>query len=410
LPLRRTLSVIAAFSLAAPAATAEASPESGLRKSLTRLYDSAGPHASVFVRRASDRRKLFARREGTPRILASNTKLFSAGAALDRYGPEGRLLTRAVSGARLDDEGLLRGNLYFVGGGDVTFGSRGYVRAEYGGGGGTVEKLAQKLHDHGVRRVRGHVVGDESLYDSRRSGPAEGYRASAEVGGPLTALVYNHGLMSNGYFQPDPPSYAAGRLTDALRDVGIKVGKDPKSGRAPSGADELARTESLPMSRIAKLTMQPSDNFFAELLAKGLGDGTTAGGARALERFADDRGADVSLSDGSGLSRSNKAGTEEVVRFLQHQLKAPEFGEFFEALPTAGETGTLAERMTSGPPHRHCHAKTGTLYGVSALSGYCDARGGSRLIFSILMNGVSSDSYAHSIQDRMARSMANYNG
>jgi D-alanyl-D-alanine carboxypeptidase/D-alanyl-D-alanine-endopeptidase (penicillin-binding protein 4) len=410
LPLRRILLLIAAFSLAALPAPAVASPESGLRKSLARLYDSAGPHASVYVRRAADHRKLFARKQGTPRILASNTKLFTVGAALDRYGPDGRLVTRAMSGATLGDDGMLRGNLYFVGGGDVTFGSRDYVRAEYGGGGGTVEKLAQGLYDHGLRRVRGRVVGDESLYDSRRSGPAEGYDASAEVGGPLTALVYNHGLMSNGYFQRDPPSYAAGRLTSALRSLGIKVGKHPKSGHAPSGADELARTESLPISRIAALTAQPSDNFFAELLAKGLGAGTTASGARALERFADRRGARVNLSDGSGLSRSNKAAAQEVVRYLQHQMNADEFETFEDALPTAGENGTLEGRMRSGPAHRHCHAKTGTLYGVSALSGYCDARGGSRLIFSILMNGVSSDSYAHSIQDRMARSMANYNG
>jgi D-alanyl-D-alanine carboxypeptidase/D-alanyl-D-alanine-endopeptidase (penicillin-binding protein 4) len=216
--------------------------------------------------------------------------------------------------------------------------------------------------------------------------------------------------MSNGYFQRDPPSYAAGRLTSALRNLGIKVGKHAKSGHAPSGAEELARTKSLPMSRIAALTAQPSDNFFAELLAKGLGDGTTASGARAIERFADRRGAKVSLSDGSGLSRSNKAAPQEVVRYLHHEMDADEFKTFEDALPTAGESGTLADRMRSGAAHKHCHAKTGTLYGVSALSGYCDARGGSRLIFSILMNGVSSDSYAHSIQDRMARSMANYGG
>lgn len=387
-----------------------ASPESGLRKSLSRLYESAGPHASVYVRRASDHTKLFARKQGTARILASNTKLLTVGAALERWAPDGRLETRAVSGAKLDDDGMLHGNLYLVGGGDVTFGSRDFVRAEYGGGGATVEKVAQKLYDHGLRKVRGHVVGDESLYDSRRSGPAEGYAASAEVGGPLTALVYNHGLMSNGYFQRNPPAYAADRLAGALRSLGVDIGKDAKRGEAPSGADELASAKSLPMSRIAALTAQPSDNFFAELLAKGLGDGTTASGARAIERYADERGADVNLSDGSGLSRSNKASPQEIARYLQHQMAASSFVDFFRALPTAGETGTLADRMESGPAHKHCHAKTGTLYGVSALSGYCDARGGSRLIFSILMNGVSSDSYAHSIQDRMARSMANYNG
>jgi serine-type D-Ala-D-Ala carboxypeptidase/endopeptidase (penicillin-binding protein 4) len=410
LPLRRTLALIAAISVAALPAPALASPESGLRKSLSRLYASAGPHASVYVRRASDHAKLFGRKQGTARILASNTKLLTVGAALDRWGADGRLVTRAVSGAELGDDGLLRGNLYVVGGGDVTFGSRDFVRSEYGGGGATVDKLAQRLYDRGLRRVRGHVVGDESLYDSRRSGPAEGYAASAEVGGPLTALVYNHGLISNGYFQRNPAAYAADRLAGALKRLGVEIGKDAKRGQAPDGADELASIESLPMARIAALTAQPSDNFFAELLAKGMGGGTTAGGARAIERYADERGADVQLSDGSGLSRSNKAPPQEIVRYLQHQMAADAFVDFFRALPTAGESGTLADRMTSGAAHRHCHAKTGTLYGVSALSGYCDARGGSRLIFSILMNGVSSDSYAHSIQDRMARSMANYNG
>jgi D-alanyl-D-alanine carboxypeptidase/D-alanyl-D-alanine-endopeptidase (penicillin-binding protein 4) len=164
------------------------------------------------------------------------------------------------------------------------------------------------------------------------------------------------------------------------------------------------------MARIAALTAQPSDNFFAELLAKGLGDGTTASGARSVTRFAKERGAKIHLSDGSGLSRSNQAAPEEVARYLQHETNADEFPSFFDALPTAGENGTLEDRMQSGPAHGHCHAKTGTLYGVSALSGYCDARGGSRVIFSILMNGVSSDSYAHSVQDHMAQSIANYNG
>ncbi|HKO29011.1 MAG TPA: D-alanyl-D-alanine carboxypeptidase, partial [Solirubrobacteraceae bacterium] len=196
----RTLPLVALFAVAALPGQAMASPESGLRKSLARDYANAGPHASVFVRRAEDHRRLFARKEGTPRILASNTKLFTVGAALAAYRPDGTLLTRAMSGARLDSHGLLRGNLYLVGAGDPTFGSRDFVRAEYGGGGGTVEKLADKLRALGVRKVRGHVVGDESLFDSRRGGPAEDYRGSGEIGGPLSALVYNHGLTSSGYF------------------------------------------------------------------------------------------------------------------------------------------------------------------------------------------------------------------
>ena len=410
---RRLLPLIAAFSVAVAPATAGASPESGLRKSLARAYAQAGSHASVLVRRASDRQRLFARKEGTARILASNTKLFTTAAALARYGPDGKLATRVVARAPVWSSGKLNGNLFLVGGGDPTFASRDFARDEYGStSGGTVEKLADRLYAAGLRRLEGTVVGDESLFDSRRSGPAEGYAASAEVGGPLTALAYNHGLMSNGYFQRDPPSYAAARMVSALRSRGISV-KDRKgrAGAAPDGARQLASVRSLPMATIARLTAQPSDNFFAELLAKGMGGGTTAGGADAIERFAAGaRDTTVHLSDGSGLSRADKTSPFQIVRFVRNELESEDGAPFEAELPTAGETGTLADRMESGPARGHCHAKTGTLYGVSALSGYCDARGGSRLIFSILMNDVASDDDAHDVQDKMAQSMANYGG
>jgi serine-type D-Ala-D-Ala carboxypeptidase/endopeptidase (penicillin-binding protein 4) len=411
-PHRLIAALLAAVALAVGAPSAAlASPESGLRKSLSRAMANAGPNAGAYVRDAESGHRLFAWARSTRRILASNTKIFTIGTALGRRGPDGTLVTRAAANGPLDPvTGTLDGSLYLIGGGDPTFGSRAYVRSEYGGGGATVEKLAKKLYDAGLRVVRGRVVGDESLFDSRRSGPAEGYAASAEVGGPLTALTYNHGLMSNGYFQKNPPSYTAGRLTDALQKLGVRVRKSAKSGRAPSDAVELARVRSLPMSRIAELTALPSDNFFAELLAKGLGDGTTAGGARTIVRFVKRRGAVIRLSDGSGLSRSDQAAPQEVVRFLDHEQEEPEFPAFYSALPIAGVNGTLYNRMESGPAHHNCHAKTGTLTGVSALSGYCESRGGKTLIFSILMNGVSSDSYARSLQDKMAQSMANYKG
>jgi D-alanyl-D-alanine carboxypeptidase/D-alanyl-D-alanine-endopeptidase (penicillin-binding protein 4) len=53
-----------------------------------------------------------------------------------------------------------------------------------------------------------------------------------------------------------------------------------------------------------------------------------------------------------------------------------------------------------------CRAKTGTISGVSALSGYCRARGAD-VAFSILMNGVDVNR-ARSIQDRMAATIARY--
>ena len=383
--IRRPLTAALAAAATLPAA-ATASPESDLGNSLSRDMRAAGRDSGAVVRDQTTGKRLFAWNAGTARILASNTKLFTLGATLARRGPRGTIATRVMAAHALRSNGVVKGNLYLVGGGDPAFGSQSFVDAHYGGGNATVERLASKLHAAGLRAVQGHVVGDESLFDSLRGGP------------------------SSGYFQTDPPSYAADRLTDALRRLGISVGQSATSGRTHSGAAELARVKSLPMNRIAELTGKPSDNYFAEILAKGIGGGTTSGGARAIVRFAKQRGAKVTLHDGSGLSHYNTATPRDIVRYLLDERSEPESKALFGALPIAGVDGTLAHRMTSGYAHRNCRAKTGTLTGVSALSGYCRSRSNHVLFFSILMNGQSSDSHAHSLQDDMAQHMAGYNG
>ena len=412
-PLNRLAAVpvaVLAVALAVPAG-ALGSAQSGLRKSLATVMKQAPSPSGAYVRDAESGKRLFAWKQATPRILASNTKIFTVGTALGRHGPDGRLVTRVMIHAPLRGDGSINGNLFLVGAGDPAFGGRGYVRENYGLGGATAEKLADNLYDAGLRDLRGTVVGDESAFDTLRSGPSEGYGPDSDVGGPLSALAFNHGLTSSGYFQSHPAAYAADRVASALRRRGISVKNSARGGAAPDGSEELARVRSLPLARIAQLTAIPSDNYFAELLAKEVGGGTTAGGATAIRRFAKRRGASIKLADGSGLSRSNQAAPQEIVRFFDHeQDHAAEFDALYRALPIAGVNGTLSDRMRSGPAHHHCRAKTGTISGVSTLSGFCDSRGGSRLIFSILMNGVTSDDYAHSLQDRMAQSMAKYKG
>ena len=68
--------------------------------------------------------------------------------------------------------------------------------------------------------------------------------------------------------------------------------------------------------------------------------------------------------------------------------------------------GTLADRMRGSAAQRRCHAKTGTLTGVSALSGYCFNQSGRRFAFSILMNDVRNLDRAHVAQDRIAALIA----
>jgi D-alanyl-D-alanine carboxypeptidase/D-alanyl-D-alanine-endopeptidase (penicillin-binding protein 4) len=165
------------------------------------------------------------------------------------------------------------------------------------------------------------------------------------------------------------------------------------------------------MARLAALTNKPSDNYFAEMLLKGLamqasGRGTTAGGARIVARFAKRIGGRPSrLADGSGLSRANRASPYRIVRLLLAMRERDEAQAFLRSLSVAGRDGTLGPRMRGGPARGHCRGKTGTLSNVSAVSGYCRARSGDTYVFSILMNGV--DPYgARRLQDRMLQSLA----
>jgi D-alanyl-D-alanine carboxypeptidase/D-alanyl-D-alanine-endopeptidase (penicillin-binding protein 4) len=168
------------------------------------------------------------------------------------------------------------------------------------------------------------------------------------------------------------------------------------------------------MARLVRLTNKPSDNFFAEMLAKDLamqrdGRGTTARGARIAAGFASRIGSRARLADGSGLSRADRASPYRVVRLLLAMQRRQEYAAFFGSLSIAGRDGTLAPRMRRGPARGRCRGKTGTLSNVSALSGYCRARSGDTYAFSILMNGVFPIS-ARKLQDRMAQAIAGVRG
>jgi D-alanyl-D-alanine carboxypeptidase/D-alanyl-D-alanine-endopeptidase (penicillin-binding protein 4) len=113
----------------------------------------------------------------------------------------------------------------------------------------------------------------------------------------------------------------------------------------------------------------------------------------------------VHLADGSGLSRSDKAAPKQIARLLRALRRRSGFSSFYASLPIAGRDGTLAGRMRSGPAHGRCHAKTGTLSDVSALSGYCVNRSGRTLIFSVLNNRTNIYN-ARAVQDRVAQAIA----
>ncbi|MCZ4492088.1 MAG: hypothetical protein JWP53_1019, partial [Conexibacter sp.] len=170
LPLLALVALLA-VALAAPAA--QAVDRAGLRATLAKLHGRLGTSAGAYVVDLADGQPLYAHRENLALAPASNEKLFTTATALLRFGATGALATtlQARPGTTIDADGVLRGDLYLVGGGDPTLGDAG------------LSALADQLAAQGVTRIAGAVVGDESLFDTLRGGPDSGYRPDSDLGG-----------------------------------------------------------------------------------------------------------------------------------------------------------------------------------------------------------------------------------
>jgi len=350
---------------------------------------------------------LFSDEAATPRIPASNQKLFTTAAFLSELGPQARLETRAFATGELGGPrgSTLGGDLVIVGDGDPAFGTASFARANDQPV-TRVTELAKAVADAGVKTIAGRVLADDTIFDrERRAGP---YLS------PLSGLSFNNGYSGGGY-APAPELEAAKGLKLALRKRGIRVqGKVGRTDLPDSRLQRkpLASVASPTVSTLIEETNVPSNNFFAEMLLKRLGAaggkrGTRHRGNQKVEAFAESVGTHVNSIDGSGLSRKNKASAEQVGKLLVAMAEPGSAAQAFRgSLPIAGREGTVADRMEGTAAEGNCATKTGTLSDVAALSGYCEA-GNHTIAFSILFNDANVDS-ARAAQDRMAAAIARY--
>ncbi len=339
---------------------------------------------------------LFDHNEGKRRRLASNTKLFTTATALQRLGGGKARLETVVRRKGREQRGTLRGNLYLVGGGDPSLGAAG------------VRELAREVEDTGIRKVKGDLIADDTIFDRLRGVADSGYGPSPYIA-PLSGLVFGGSTYSG-----DPAKEAGRAFEKKLRKRGVRIKGKVRVGQTPkkiAATDPIAAYESPTIAALIEATNIPSNNFFAEMLLKGIaaqgGKGTTRRGTRAVETFARQHGSRVDAKDGSGLTANNRSSPRDVVRLLVAMRKESDAKAFYGSLPRAGKQGTLDGRMEGTSAAGRCRGKTGTITGVSALSGYCKA-GDDLVAFSLLMNGVSNLDAAHDVQDEMVVAISKY--
>jgi D-alanyl-D-alanine carboxypeptidase/D-alanyl-D-alanine-endopeptidase (penicillin-binding protein 4) len=356
----------------------------------TRAIEAAVGGSDVSVAVGTGSRIRFLHLGGEGRIPASNQKLLTSMAALDTFGSSFRFPTTAVS-RRAPRDGVIGGDLFVVGSGDPEIDASAIAR------------LAARIGAAGVRRIRGSVVGDTSAFTREWWAPGWVPGLSRSFVNRTTALAFDGNAGAQA-----PELAAAVSLTTALGSLGVTVDGEPEAGKAPETIVEVARIESAPLATLLTTQNHGSVNFHAEMLLKALGAaatgdaGSTATGAAAVERWAEDRGIRAQVRDGSGLSYEDRISASDLVRLLLLARREPWGDDLVSSLPGPGE-GTIGGRL-AGLPVR---AKTGTLFEVpvSSLAGSVTDSSGSPVEFAIISRGIDKTS-AISIEDEIVRILA----
>ncbi len=195
----------------------------------------------------------------------------------------------------------------------------------------------------------------------------------------------------------DNTLFFASVLRETLLEAGIRVDGPAADADALGGAPTptpLFTHLSPPLREILAGFMKPSQNQLGEVLLRTLGrrlrgQGSGRAGAAVVDSLFRSWGLDtrgLAQADGSGLSRYNLVAPELLVGVLEHMARGPNREVWDASLPVAGVDGTLAARLRGTPLQGRLRAKTGTLSGVRALSGYLPGPAGERLVFSILLD------------------------
>lgn len=243
---------------------------------------------------------------------------------------------------------------------------------------------------------------------------------------PEANVIFVDGALAKGRGQSikvavkNPSLYAGIYFRERLEAEKIKVaGGVEEQVNIPADKDSvqsLTMVDSVlspTLIDIIRETNTESVNLYAEIMLKTLGvlkygEGSFQAGLRALKDFLNTCGVDtalVSLTDGSGLSKYNIVSARDLGLVLRYMYRQHDFRDFYESLGLPGK-GTLERRFNGFADS--LRAKTGSLDGVSCLSGYLTVNE-IPCCFSLLFNNFTcSYNKINGIQDGIVAKLADY--
>lgn len=318
---------------------------------------------------------------------ASCQKLVTAIAALSDLGADRAVNTDLCITGEVGADGVLHGDVYVVGRMDPLLSQ------------GDVYRLAQTLRNSGITTIAGGLYADITYCDSAPLGWGWCWD---DPWGPLRALTVDGNDRFESEFVAD------------LDQAGIVMAVPDLMYRTlPAEARLVGRVQHT-VSQILPRMMKNSHNIYAESLFYQLaalsgkpGAGRRAASARINRLISEQTtvpGSDYVIADGSGLSLYNYTTPDLLTQLLQYAWHTPRIrAALLPVLPVAGQDGTLEKRMCGTAAEGRILAKTGTVTGVSTLSGYALRSDGRTLTFAIMTQGVRSAKEGKAFQDAICQ-------
>jgi serine-type D-Ala-D-Ala carboxypeptidase/endopeptidase (penicillin-binding protein 4) len=231
--------------------------------------------------------------------------------------------------------------------------------------------------------------------------PAAGSSAAAEPSVPLRPWVVRVGgvlptvcgeLPWPLLWQGDGPGDHAERVLRALweQSGGTWQGRLTE-GRWPADLPAWQTWSSPPLAEVVRDINKFSNNVMARQLMLSLpgAAGTTVAqgreqlASRVTNTVSACRASELSLDNGSGLSRTEGSTAQCLGQWLAHLWRSPAMPELVASLPVTAVDGTT--RRWPGAAG-HAHLKTGSLDGVTGVAGYVLSRSGQRHVVVVVIN------------------------
>ena len=324
---------------------------------------------------------------------ASNQKVVTAISALHYLGSDYRFKTQMYLTGEITTDSILEGDICFVGYMDPIL-SRGEVY-----------QMALALSKAGIDSIAGVIYLDLSFKDTKEWG---------------WGWCWDDDLIPLHPLLVEKKDRFVSEILQDLSSVGIQGASIDRVVQLPCPPSARLFCEAThTMEQVLDRMMKKSDNYYAESMfyqlaaRNGRKHASRKDAASCINQLIREVGLSPSsyqIADGSGLSLYNYVSPELLVRLLRYAWNNESIRSYlYPSLPIAGVDGTLEKRMRKTAAEGNIHAKTGTVDGISSLSGYATSPEGHVLVFAIINQGVTKASVGRDFQDKVCELLCKEN-